>query len=59
MNYQNLFPCGVIGPLDIKINIVRSRKGFTFLESARPSILIETTIDWRPVTLFPEDLIAL
>ena len=59
MNYQNLFPCGVIGPLDIKINIVRSRKGFTFLESARSSILIETTIDWRPVTLFPEDLIVL
>ncbi|MFX1446144.1 MAG: hypothetical protein ACFFHV_22265 [Promethearchaeota archaeon] len=59
MNYQNLFPGGVIGPLDIRINIVKSRKGFTFLESAQPSIIMEKNIDWRPVTLFPEDLIAL
>jgi len=59
MNYQNLFPCGVIGPLNIKINIVKSRKGFTFIESVHPSIIIESEIEWRPVTLFPEDLIAL
>ncbi len=58
MNYQNLFPGNVIGPLDIKINIVRSRKGYTFIESVRPSIIRKSNIEWRPVTLFPEDLIA-
>ena len=57
-NYQNLFPSGVIGPLDIKMNIARSRKGFNFLDAANTSLTLDKKIEWRPVILFPEDLIA-
>jgi len=57
MNFQLLFPNNVIGPLDVNLNIVRSRKGFNFIDAVEASELIGD-IEWRPAVLFPEDLIA-
>jgi len=57
MNFQLLFPNNVIGPLDVKLNIVRSRKGFNFVDAVEATELIGD-IEWRPAVLFPEDLIA-
>ncbi|HEY0089548.1 MAG TPA: hypothetical protein VGB37_11935, partial [Candidatus Lokiarchaeia archaeon] len=57
MNFQNLFPARAIGPLDVAIDIVKSRKGFNLLRTIEPSSPLGE-IEWRPVVLFPEDLIA-
>lgn len=57
MNYQNLFPSNVIGPFDVSIDIVKSRKGNNYVRSITPSEL-KTKIEWRPAILFPEDLIS-
>lgn len=57
MNYQNLFPNNAIGPLDISIDIVKSRKGNNYVRSIAPSDIMEK-IEWRPAILFPEDLIS-
>ncbi|TFG30165.1 MAG: hypothetical protein EU532_01635 [Promethearchaeota archaeon] len=57
MNFQNLFPSKVIGPLDLSIDIMKSRKCFNYINSVVPSTLAGE-IEWRPVVLFPEDLIA-
>ena len=56
MNFQNLFPSKVIGPLDINLNITRSHRNF--ITRIEPSELLGE-IEWRPVVLFPEDLIAI
>jgi hypothetical protein len=58
MNYQNLFSSNVIGPLNVSIDIVKSRKGNNYIRSIGPSE-IKGKIEWRPAVLFPEDLITI
>lgn len=58
MNYQNLFFNGALGPFQSSFNITNSRKGFTTIQTLKHIEFGLKEIEWRPVTLFPEDLIS-
>jgi hypothetical protein len=56
-NFEHLFTNNVIGPLDLKF-AVRPRSPLVYLNASEFS-QFERGIEWRPVVLYPEDLIAL
>ncbi len=53
-NYQNLFENDLIGPLNIRMMY---RRGLGMIDDLEFGPQVEK-IEWRPVVLFPEDLIA-
>nr|MDO8113707.1 hypothetical protein [Candidatus Sigynarchaeota archaeon] len=54
-NYQAQFPNGVMGPFDISLTTRAAEVAVKFLHFDK----IFTQVDWRPIVLYPEDLIAL
>jgi len=55
-NYARLFPNNVIGPLDVRFQIKPRSKALSIQDVKFSKF--ERGIEWRPVVLYPEDLIA-
>nr|MDO8087520.1 hypothetical protein [Candidatus Sigynarchaeum springense] len=55
-NYEHLFANNVIGPLDLQFS-TRPKSSLVYLRDSKFS-QFERGVEWRPVVLYPEDLIA-